>query len=705
MYVKLALGNVKKSVRDFSVFFLTLVFGVCVFYAFNSVMDQTAVMELTRDQRTSVEDLLGILNGVSVFVAVILGFLVVYANRFLIRRRKREFGIYLTLGMDIRHVSLIVVVETLVVGVVALAVGLVLGVVASQLIMYVTASLFEAKINGFVFAFSPASCVTTVLCFACIFVVSLVFNVVTVSRYKLIDLLNAEHVGEKVRLRSLPVSVVLFVVSLALIGWAYRTLLTYGIMDEGGHFGQATLLVTVGTLLFFFSISGFLLRVLQSAKGVYLRGLNMFVLRQLNSRINTAWLSISLVCAMLFLAICSVCTGFSITTDMNRSLERGAAYDATLTAYPTASSDGLGDDPAAYGYSMEAALREKAGGWDALVEKGVQVDRLYSAPEDDPAITLGAFTKLVDANDADRSAVLNQALAGSDDLPLSVVSASQFNALRQLKGLDPIDLGESGYLVWSDIELMNDFWREALEGSPAVSVWGRELSCVRNAPVSDVALGNQTSGGTCGDGIVVVPDSAIPASAQVNTSTLCVMYRTPGEATDKALYQAVEAVYPSQIDSQYLGDTLWPVFGIVTASEVVAMTGATTVSVTYLAIYIGFVLLVSCASVLALQQLSEAADNQARYRVLFELGAEPRMVSRALFVQVGVYFVFPLAVALVHSAVALSQVSDLVSLLTGYQIGSALPLVTGFVIVLYGGYFAVTYLTSKGILLRARVRS
>ena len=207
MYARIALGNVRKSFRDFSVFFLTLAFGVCVFYAFGSITDQAAVIQMAADQRRMVQALADILSGLSVFVVIILGFLVVYANRFLIRRRKREFGVYLTLGMDIRHVSWIIVIETLVVGVVALGVGLLLGLGLSQVMMYVTAGLFEATIKGFVFAFSPAAALSTVACFAGIFLVTLVFNVSTVSRYKLIDLINADKVSEKVRLRSLPLSV------------------------------------------------------------------------------------------------------------------------------------------------------------------------------------------------------------------------------------------------------------------------------------------------------------------------------------------------------------------------------------------------------------------------------------------------------------------------------------------------------------------
>ena len=138
-----------------------------------------------------------------------------------------------------------------------------------------------------------------------------------------------------------------------------------------------------------------------------------------------------------------------------------------------------------------------------------------------------------------------------------------------------------------------------------------------------------------------------------------------------------------------------------TALDLRDATGSTTITTTYLAIYIGFILLITCASVLAIQQLSEASDNAARYRVLHELGAEPAMVRRALMAQIAVYFVFPLVVAVCHAACALKSVNDLVELLTGYRIGTALAATVCFVVVLYGGYFLVTYRTSRSMISRA----
>ena len=705
MYARIAVGNVRKSLRDFSVFFVTLAIGVCVFYAFGSITDQAAVVELNEDSRTLVQWLSGMLNGVSSFFVVILGALVVYANRFIIRRRRREFGIYLTLGMPASRVSLIVVLEGLLVGIGSLVCGLALGVALSQVMMYVTASLFEATVDGFVFVFSVGSCLRTLVCFAVVFLVSLLLNVRSVARWRLVDLIDADRVSERERTRSLPVCVVLFVVSLVLIGVAYAVLTEHGMASEGPWFGIATALVAVGTLLFFFSGSGFLLRLVQACKGLYLRGLNMFVLRQVSSRINTAWLSISFVCAMLFLAICATCTGFSVTMGLNRSVAEGTPYDASLTSFPSGiAAEGWAADgvqAAADGYDMVGALRREVPGWDDYVGRAVQVDTYgdrVMEPGYVPQLTMAHF---LDATDFEGGATTDVMLEYSRDAAIPFVPLSQYNALREMAGEDPVELAEGECLVWNDMAALDDFWRAvAAQGGP-FEAWGHELAFAEDGVVG-VHLQDTTTGSTI-TGALVVNDEVIPDYERPSMSVVNVDYAGPRDEVDPAFTDALREGLVDDL-ARTDGDA-WPAYSYVTAQELLGEMGGTTLVISYLAIYIGFALLVGCSAVLAIQQLSQAADNVSRYRVLAELGAERSMVSRALLMQVGVYFLFPLVVAVAHAAVALASVNDIVLIMTGFDISQSLVVTVGVVVLLYGSYFLVTYVTSKTVILRPAART
>ena len=700
MLPKIALGNVRKSLRDFSVFFITLVFGVCAFYAFASINDQTAVINLTEQQSEAVSAVMRILSSVSVFVAVILGFLVVYANRFLVRRRKREFGIDLTLGMGRAQVAAIMVMETLAVGVAALVVGLVLGVLLSQVMMYVTANLFEATIPGFAFVFSPGAALSTLACYAAIFALSLLLNVREVSRYRLIDLINADKVSEKVKARSLPVCVVLFLVSLVLMGVAYRTLLENGVMSD--KFGQATALVSVGTALFFFSVSGFLLRFLQGRPGVYLRGLNAFTLRQLNSRVNTAWVSITLVCAMLFVAICGVCTGFSVSRGISDALEKGSPYDASINAYPRglmiAGMDDadydlpeVNEEAASDGFDMVAAMRRKVSDWDDIVSATAQVNQYMPSGAQGGISQRWAYETTSYATDATLDEVL-----GQNDSRFAFVRVSQYNALRALLGEKPVELGRDECLVWSDFTPLDGFWEAFIDQHPGFEALGTTL---HPRGMAHETLCNTSAASVTG--ALVVPDEVLPDDLVPAMTSLDVTYSGSVDECEQRFQDACEAACGP---AESRGVEAWPVCFMEMRQAMADSTVGLTVVTTYLAIYIGLILLISCASVLSIQQLSAVADDVSRYRVLAELGAEPAQIRGALMVQVGVYFVFPLVVAVCHAACALTSINGLISLATGFDVSNALVATVCFVVALYGGYFLLTYQTSKAMVLRPALR-
>ena len=177
MFSKLALRNVRRSFRDYGVYLLTLTFGVCLFYTFNSIDGQGVMVYLAQSQNPMAQLIQTILDIFSVFVAVVLACLILYANTFLIRRRKRELGTYLLLGLSQRQVSGLLVLETLVIGLISLAAGLLLGLAASQGLSALTLSMFSIRVDAFALAFSPRAAVRTVGYFGLIFLlVMLLFS-------------------------------------------------------------------------------------------------------------------------------------------------------------------------------------------------------------------------------------------------------------------------------------------------------------------------------------------------------------------------------------------------------------------------------------------------------------------------------------------------------------------------------------------------
>lgn len=697
MLARLAVGNIRKSIADFGIYFLTVVLGVAVFYAFNSMSQQRTVLAMTESQDKIFELLGTVIGGVSVFIACVLVFLVVYANRFLVKRRKREFGIYLMLGMSTGDVVKIVAVESLITGAASLAVGLILGFALSQGLLYVTSLLFSADIasaGGIAFVFSADALAYTLVVFVAIFLIAAVVNAREVSKARLIDLMTAHARTEATALKSLPASLALFVVSVAMIGVSYKLLLDNGLLDLSPRFGAATVLVCAGTVLFFWSLSGFLLRIVQSSKALYYRGLNMFALRQLNAKVNTTFATLSVVCLTLFLALTSVCGGIGIRNAVEGNLAQSTSYSATvrttyyyystLEGFEEAGLGAYGDFAAELGGDMAAGLAQSAtavgaGDLQALAEGGAQVDFLID-DVDDP-LTIGDVERAagIALTDVSGNGALNPDYAST---PLQIVRLSQVNAALALAGAEPVELAEGECALLVDSDVTKGFFEEVARRAPAIEVGG-----VRLAAAQCIGRCIETTSFPTNTGALVVPDDAVPAGALTMGSLYDVQCASVDD--ERAFVAACEAIEASD------NPLTWPITMTQGRQDVIEQSASLSTIVAYLAIYLGFVLTVACAAILAIQQLSEASDNARRYGMLRKLGAPDGMIDRALLLQVAVYFVFPLLLAIAHSACAMQVVTDVVAVFGALDIGLMVAMCAGAFVAVYGVYFAVTYFAAR----------
>ncbi len=718
MLAKLALGNVRKSLRDYAVYFVTIVLGVAVFYAFNTISDQADF--LSGNAGDLLDAIGGIMLGLTVFLALVLGFLMVYANNYLVRRRKRELGLYQVLGMRRGQVSTVLALETLIASVASFVAGIVLGVLLSQLLVFVTAALFQSRVDYFTFRFSPYAFFLTLGCFAVMFAVMLLFNLRAIRKVRLVELMESERVNEDIKVRSLPLAVALFLVGVALIAAAYVRLLRDGLPiygtenGEGTEFVITTVMVVVGTLLFFYALSGFLLSLVRRVGSVYWSGLNMFTLRQLNAKINTASVSMAVISLILFLAITSVTGGMSICNTMNRTLEQHTPYDASMTVIyfgdgglyglPRTADGTVSPDyaVATQGHDVAALLADA--GYD-LSEIGSYVQvrtRDGSSPvEGAEALQMLAMAEQTGAEvpAALRSSI--EATSSDQERTVDVMSLSDFNALRAFLGFEPVEMGPDEYLFTTDCgNTMVRFYQQIVDAGYTMELAGRTLAPCATGVVGDksATLVNNPMG--MNYGTVVLPDDIAEQFANYVTY-IDVDYAVSDEQADAFL----EEVYALDTSGIFVegGKTFAYIGTIVTATTNYESSAGMTGIISYMAIYIGFVLVISCAAILAIQQLSAASDAQGSYRLLSELGCPRRLMYRSLLVQTCVYFLFPLAVGLAHSLVALRVVTDVVALFGNLDITTSALMTGGLFVVVYGGYLLVTYRVARGVIRQGMV--
>lgn len=696
---KLAFANVRRSYKDFAIYFFTLMIGVAVFYAFNSITAQDAVLAFDKSQGNMIELLSYLINGVSVFICVILAFLVVYASRYLIKRRNKEFAIYLLLGMPKGTLLRLTLAETLIVGLVSLMAGIGLGLLISQGLLYVTAFMFVVDIPGFTFFVAQDELVKTIVVFLIIFALALFFNVGYVMKAKLIDLIQSERKNDTLKLRSIPVSFCLFLISCVIIGVSYYLLSENGIVVNP-TFGAVTALVCVGTLLFFYSLSGFLLRVIQSIKPLYYRGLNMFTLRQVASRINSSFVSMAVICMTLFLAITSVAGGVGISLSMQNSMASITHYDASATSYYSVALSLEGSDYSnevkqryealqgyleKHDYNMAQGIAEDAKklglpDFNGIVSESAQVD-MY-----DSEATFGQLDKQLGKPMTD---YVGAEMINPDyiDQTLSIVSVSQYNHAMEISGREGISLGRDEAVLNCDTDVVMDYARDVAKSGITLNVFGHDLTVDRDLNTETF----QTTSIPGQMGILIVSDEIVPDDSVPVTSILNVQFTNNPDA-EKQWGELYEGIATSE------NPETWPLNMGMTKEEVFSQNIGLTTIIAYLAIYIGLVLVVACAAILAIQQLTSASDNRTRYQLLNKLGAPRSMVNGALFKQILIAFLFPLVLAIAHSLCALQEVVTLVQLFGHLDIGQTSIVVSGAFLAVYGLYFVLTYVAARGVI-------
>ena len=723
MLCKLAWGNVRRAGRDYLVYLLTLTLGVTVFYAFNTISMQVDIAGI--DEKGLAQVMGSMLGDLTYFLAGVMAFLMVYANNFIMKRRKKEFGLYQVLGMGRGRVATIMALETVIVSVVAFVAGIVLGVGLSQLMTFFTASLFKTQIANFHFFFSVHAFNLTLACMLVMFVLTLLLNLRAVRRTKLIELMGAERRNESIKTRNPWIAIAIFAVGVVLVGVAYYRLLRDGfpltatdskLQEAMNQFGITTAMVTVGTFALFWGLSGMLIKLLQSLRSVYWRGLNMFTVRQLAAKVNTVCFSMGVIAMLLFLAITSVTCGMSIANVMNENLERYNPVDVsqtyvyytpdTLDYYkeyvnPSDEADRMvpADTtvdlyPAWHGRDSSADNNDETGKKVDIADvagEHVQIDSYLSYPfgSSNPSVTPSEMCKIMGEK-------LPKAFGGSnaDTMGLFVTPASQYNKLRQMMGEEPVHIGHDQYLLTCDMggELV-DMYTKYMAGGHALTLGGHELKPATDKSDEDTAaIANSAMGSN--PGTVVVADELLSQlNLQPYSSSLLVNYKQGMDTTE-----ADESIKYTVLDNLLVDGKepgLWGTF--ITRSEMYAQAAQMNGLISYLAIYIGFVLVVACAAILSIQQLSNVADGSRSYRVLAQIGCDDRQIRHSVMAQQAVFFLFPLAVGLAHSFVALKVIIELVSIFGNMSIGGTVGLTCAIFLAAYGGYFLVTYLMSAGM--------
>lgn len=649
----ISLKNIRKSFKNYLIFFITTIFGVAIFYVFNSLSDQAVMLKINESNVSLIDTLGSIMSVISVFVAVVLGFLIVYANTFLIKRRNKEFGIYLILGMGKVKVAAILIIETVVIGIISMAAGLIVGIAASQGMSILIANLFEADLTKFRFVVSKAAIMKTILYFCIMYGVVLILDIIVSGSRRLINLINSGKKGEKEINRNPVLCVIVFIIACILLGTAYYKV-TAGMEDIDSIAGVATQIVKgiVGTFLLMFSISGLFLLLVRAKKKFYYKKLNAFTTREISSKINTAVFSAGIISLMMFFSICCLSTVFSVKKSIDNNIKKLIPVDIQ---YETLHTRDAANDPHI----------------DELVDKLVK-----------------------DKSNLEDMFTVNMYYMDNDNYHYhfnqinEYMHVSDYNKVARRFGNEEIELKDDEYAVIGNMEQING--KNYLKPDGAViTINGKEYKPQsENMYYGFVYIDNYED---C-YGKYIVPDDVDFSDAEAHMEVLMADLKGDKKTykdTNKKLYFD-DVVYGAREGGYYMN--------VYCKYEIINVSTRLTVVLVFVGIYLGIVFIITGAAILSLKLLSESVRNKEKYTILRKIGVDNRMIRKSVFTQCMIYFGLPLSVAVMHSVFGIQTCTKMMSFYGKSGLLYSILITALIIVLIYGGYALATYLGSIRIL-------
>ena len=682
--IKLSFRNIKKSMKDYAIYFFTLILGVAIFYVFNSIESQTVLLDVTQSTYEIIDMMTTMLSAASVFVAFILGFLIIYASRFLMKRRNKEFGIYMLLGMSKRKISMVLFFETILIGMISLVVGLGLGVLLSQLMSMLVANMFEADMTKYEFIFSSDACLKTFIYFGIMYVIVMLFNAINVGKCKLIDLIQTSKKSETVKMKNPILCTIVFFISAIALGYAYY-MVTGGINETiktPEDILKPIIIGAVSTFFIFWSLSGLILKIVMSMKKLYVKGLNTFTFRQVSSKINTTVFSMTIISLMLFVTICVLSSSLSLKNSMTANLDELAPADVQLSL-SVKDKSWLNQ-----GYNEKQIENSKLGVRKTLEAFDFNVDDYFEEYVEYNSYRMDNFTFADSLGDSLEYVKNNTTSMIPYNMPEEIIKLSDYNKIAKIYHNEEYTLKEDEYMIIADYDSMIAIRNIALENNQELTIFGHTLK-PKYKECKDGFI--EMASNHINSGVIIVPDEVVDEQYLAFNSIIG-NYDTNSLEEQREIQKQILNLVQNPLSAEY---SLPTVNSRVDISEASIGLGAL---VTFLGLYLGIVFLVASVAILALKELTESTDNKERYKMLRKLGADEKMINKSLFRQIAIFFMFPLLIAIIHSIFGIIFCSYVISTFGNEQLLNSIAITAVFIVVIYGGYFLITYFSSKNII-------
>lgn len=648
MYIKLALRNIQRSIKDYIIYFVTITLTASLMYSFLSLGLSRDIISLSENMSLLTSGIIG----ASVLVAFIASFIIGFAVRFMLTQRKKEFAIYELLGMENKSMQKLFFIENSIIGILAFLLGVLSGSVLSGLLVQLVNNIFKAP-RSYHFSFSIRAVGVALLMFSVMYSFGIFRAAVIIRKSKIVELLYDSYKNESVKNNRISARIFIIIFSLCAMAGG-GLLLARGLLiqtnDVFFFMGGAVLLIMVGIYEMYRNIPFLLLTCLKKCESRKYKGTNLFYFGQIGHKVQSAG---------KLMAVTAIIFTVSLST-MFIGLVMGAGYEANMEA----------DYPYDAGVALDAPLtKESMNDIIDLVKKKCPVQDY-----------------------------LSYYLYTADGYSIEALSLSDYNHLRRILGLKQVELQANSFMVHCDTWNYVDRIKEALETDPGIILANTQL-LISDEAIYTEPMEQYQMAGTKGY-VLVVPDAVASRLSGDKTRLVMKLENAGFPELRQEIHDFLHSKEwnPQLQDGKALPEQIAMRVTVKAWGIENSLTGFTSIS--FCGLYLSIIFIILSCTVLAFEQLSVMDFNSRSYQILDKIGVEKENLQRLILKETGTFFFIP-AVLPVAITILLIVASD--NLFGDLILQKNLIPTYGMITLLIFGFIYAVYFLAAGSIFKRSV--
>ena len=658
---KLAIRNVKRSLKDYLIYIITVVIAFSLIFAFNFVSFSSDITELSE----MMENLKYAIIFVSCIIVFVIAWLINYTMKFMFSKRSKEFGTYMLLGIEKKDINKMFLSENIVLGLLSFIISFFVGTVLGNIISAIVMNLFEMP-----YKIKLSITLTPVLLSTVYFILIYLFTLFRSSRrmkkMKIHDLLYLEKKNEEKIWKRKKYRNILFIIFVILgITGLYLCDHAFVISDDPsmvGYLGISILLLIISIYGITFTLGDFILAFINKRRKIKYSKDNLFVAKNFEAKSRTIGFALGTLSLLITLTLVCMNMSFVMKDAFENNIDQQAPYDILV--------EGMYSD-VEESWTGKQDNRKKAWEYIDYIHKNYQIkEELH-------------YQVLTQKDHQVAKHIKNIGNNGFYDYDI-YLKVSDYNKLLEMLGEKPIHLKENEYFVTGDKTVKNYLKEIALEHENII-INGKSLS-LKSATTENFRLGWSTGNSF----LIVIPDN-IAKNMQVVTELYAFDTKEETKELDNTKLEKL-GYYEYKDGDSYFAYFPVTVRGYYESSNRTAMT-----IFSFSLLYVSIIFITVVGTILSIQTLSDSNKNKYQYKLLKKLGVEDNKIKKTIRKQITANFLFPVIYPIIISVVTAFSINRLFYAITSASMNYLITILItiGIFLAIYGIYYIATYITFK----------